>query len=863
MSLSHVFIAVERELDRDEKPLAILLDCSTKGLASPSYTFKTSLPLDGSSLSKTSLGESNTSIVRVSSEGSESPKGTLERYKVQADLDHDSICSQGSSFSSTSNLTQSPLTRKKLHKTQSHTNQRKILSQTHSKLSDPMLVGSFSQPTPTSVSPEHRMPKQKFSVGQFMEGVAKSLKSKRKPRPTSIYPEEDTIKVPSPHMSPLNSPTPNDSQFAISTVFHIYYSHAKNAQVYKSVLVSERSTAYEIVKQAMERYGMKFMDPSDFTLYEVIGRWESVADPNLINLESCLGIVGDSPTSSPARNLPLGPNTKIADGSSSNSGVQGKAPPAMEEFNVCYIRKLSSDEQPYAIQLFHLVPDGYTRRFELRSKDSDSTDQGKNGSFLPPTTPVFGATSHRKGVGRQNKLQTTKDSFDFPPQVAEGRGLVSPSNKVLPSSVPDLSLLDCSSPDSGVECLKGSRVSTKSSIASEQSDAGALNFGAYPIPTSCPFLLNLGSGKELLIYRILGDRLVIASSSSDSSSSDSVSSGTLSREDKLELAVPDVSGGKILCTISRELIAGTMKPRSRCLCEPGDTLEACPVSLNGQLLQSPVLLRPCDLIEVGERHTFMFQDHTQAHCFSSGSISRRWKPIPSESHSRSTSSSSSSASSPSPKRTGAIIASASSQPSSPRVRELKVAEERLTPAVPGSSEVVVINAGSGTLSSSTTTNHKPISTVKSQPRLLQDKKEPETKRKSRSKQRERCYSDSVSPKHTPSVAGSSYASSSLKHYRDKENSKLTAFPLDRKLMFSYTTSEEDRLLEMLITNLNPVETTFKLAPSFLLAMCIEYSLKCSGPAAASRLACKAVEHIQVAIWVSIATNQCVVTGFTP
>ena len=850
---------VERELDREEKPLEIILDCSTKGLASPSYTFKTSVPLDGI-INKTPLVVSSTSLVRASSEGSESPK-IVDHCKVQNEADHDSLCSYGSSLSGTSNPTQSPLTRQKLHKTVSYSQQQKrTLNQVHSKLSDPSLTGSFSQPTPPSLSPDQRAPsKQKSSVGQFMEGVAKSLRSKRKPRPTSIYPEADASKIPSSHTSPLNSPAPcnNDVHFPMSTVFHIYYSQAKNAQVYKSVLVSEQCTVYDVVKQAMERYGMKFMDPRDYILYEVIGRWESVADPNMINLESCLGILGDSPTSSPARNLPLGHNTKIADGSS--APTQGKAPPAMEEFNVCYTRELGNDEQPYTMQLFHLVPEGYTRRFELRSRSSAGPGKTKKDSMLPPTTPVFGGTSHRRGESRRNKIQL-ETSFEFPQTLGTGgeSGLVSPSNKVLPSSVPDLSLLDCSSPDSGVEFLKSSRVSTKSSVASEQSDAAAgTSFGAYPVPNSCPFLLNLGSGKDLLVYRLLGDRLILASTSLDSSSTESVSSGTQqSREDKLELAMPEVGGGKVLCSITRELIAGTMKPRFRCICDPGDVAELCPVFVNGQQLVSPMLLRPCDLIQIGERYMFMFQDHTQSHCVASGI--RRWKPISWESHSRSSSSSSaiSGGSSPSPKRTAAISASNLSQPSSPRVRELKVAEERLTPVIAGSSaEVVVINANV-----SATAKHKPVSSMKSQPGLLLDKKEPKTEYKVKNRQRGRCYSDSVSSKQvSPSVATTSYASSSLKTYRTS-SSRLTAFPLDRRLMFSYTTSEEDRLLSMLITELNPVNTTFKLAPSFLLAMCTEYSLKCSGTAAASRLACKIVEHIQVTIWVSLKSAHHWYTG---
>ena len=836
---------MERELEREEKPLEIILDCSTKGLASPSYTFKTSIPLDGT-VTKVPLVLSNTNLAQAPSEGSESPR-VVEHCKLQNEADRDSLCSYGSSLSGTSNPTQSPLTRKKLHKTYSHTPQpKKTLNQVHSKLSDPSLSGSFSQPTPPpSLSPDQRpLPKHKFStgaVGQFMEGVARSLKSKRKHRPASIYPEADSTKIPSSHTSPLNSPAPSNSDvhFPMSTVFHIYYSQAKNAQVYKSVLVSEQCTVFDVVKQAMERYGMKFMDPNDYMLYEVIGRWESVADPNTFNLESCLGILGDSPTSSPARSLPLGPNTKIADGSS--APTQGKAPPAMEEFNVCYTRELANDEQPYIMQLFHIVPSGYTRRFELRSRRSAGPGQTKKDSILPPTTPVFGGTSHRRGESRRNKIQL-ESSFEFPQTLGAGEsGLVSPSNKVFPSSVPDLSLLDCSSPDSGVEFLKNSRVSTK---ASEQSETGApASFGAYPVPNSCPFLLNLGTAKELLVYRLLGDRLVVASTSQDSSSTESVNSETQSREDKLELAMPEIGGGKVLCSITRELMTGTMKPRSRCICDPGDVAELCPVFVNGQQLLSPMLLRPCDLIQIGERYMFMFQDHSQSHCVASGI--RRWKPITWESHSRSSSSSSaiSGGSSPSPKRTATISASNLSQPSSPRVKQLKVAEERLTPAVAGSSaEVVVINTNS-----STTAKHNPIKSVKSQSGILQD---PRSDYKAKNRQRSRCYSDSVSSKQvSPSVATTSYASSSLKTYK-ASGSKLTAFPLDRRLMFSYTSSEEDRLLAMLITELCPVETTFKLAPSFLLAMCTEYSLKCSGTSAASRLACKIVEHIQVAIWVS-------------
>ena len=577
-----------------------MLDCSTKGLASPSFTFKTSisLALESSSLSKASLGlaTSSSSLGQRSSEGSESPKAM--DYLKTADADHDSLSSFNSATSATSNPIQSPRTSRQLSKTQSHASTKRMLNQVHSKLSDPLLVSPSSSLLTASPATDHKSPKPKFSVGHFVEGL---LKPKRKPQHTSVYPEGDAHNMPPPDTSPLASPVMDDGQFTMSTVFHIYYSHAKNAQVYKSVLISQDSTANEVVKQAMERYGMKFMDPSEFTLFEVIGRWESIANPNMRSLESCLGILGDSPTSSPARSLALGANTKISTNNGSSNSTQNKTAPAMEEFVVCYTRELQPGEQPYTIQCYHLVPDGYTRRFELRSKKSENNNQEKNDTSLPPTTPIFGATAHRKGASRRNKLHTLGDSFEYPEAPSgEGSthqgGLMSPG-KLLPSSVPDLTLLDCSSPDSGVELQKDSRVSTKSSITSEQSDNGQTtashSCGLYPIPNSCPFLLNLSAtrpGKDLLAYQLLGDRLVLIGSSTDSTSSDQAATSPHTRDDQIELTVPEACSGKLLCSITREAVPDADRPTSRCLLAPGDTSEPHSVLLNSLYLNTNITI---------------------------------------------------------------------------------------------------------------------------------------------------------------------------------------------------------------------------------------------------------------------------------
>ena len=84
----------------------------------------------------------------------------------------------------------------------------------------------------------------------------------------------------------------------------------------------------------------------------------------------------------------------------------------------------------------------------------------------------------------------------------------------------------------------------------------------------------------------------------------------------------------------------------------------------------------------------------------------------------------------------------------------------------------------------------------------------------------------------------------------RASSSASSIPSDRKLMFSFHPNEVDELLSYLISRQDPQFTSCKLAPAYILAMCVEYSLRCDGPLGTGRFVKKVVDHIQEVVWVS-------------
>ena len=218
--------------------------------------------------------------------------------------------------------------------------------------------------------------------------------------PMSPEDEEATVKV-----SSLISPLPVERRFTMSSIMHIYYTDARKAQIYKSVLVSQKASARDVISQALERFHMTFQDPRDFSLFEVIGCWQDVSQSLQGEAEMDPGSTASLTNLSVASGL-LAPRPAVT---------------SVEEFVVCYSRELGPEESPYNLQFYFNIQEGYSRRFELchrkrrshtRSKSREPREhkESKLGTSTPKKlswastaeveyrgdSPLFGDTSHRR-----------------------------------------------------------------------------------------------------------------------------------------------------------------------------------------------------------------------------------------------------------------------------------------------------------------------------------------------------------------------------------------------------------------------------------------------------------------------------------
>lgn len=142
---------------------------------------------------------------------------------------------------------------------------------------------------------------------------------------------------------------------------------------YKSVLASCRSTVQELVKQAIERFGLPVTDCKKFVLCDVVGNYERSNDvqPN--------GLINHT-------------------------------------WQRTFVRILSDRDKPLLLQKFWKPIDGYSRRYELheRSRVTDLTDDddtsGLNhnarkiliSKLRPGAIPLFDVTSWERDTNRLN-----------------------------------------------------------------------------------------------------------------------------------------------------------------------------------------------------------------------------------------------------------------------------------------------------------------------------------------------------------------------------------------------------------------------------------------------------------------------------
>ena len=149
---------------------------------------------------------------------------------------------------------------------------------------------------------------------------------------------------------------------------------------YKSVLASCRSTAQELVKQALERYGLSKTDYTKFVLCDVVGRYD------------CTETI------------------------SSSTGSSQDCKMDSNKWEPMYATVLSDNDRPLMLQQFWRPTDGYLRRYELRQRayvpaDNDADDtSGLNDNarkiliskLRPGAIPLFDASTMSQDSTRLN-----------------------------------------------------------------------------------------------------------------------------------------------------------------------------------------------------------------------------------------------------------------------------------------------------------------------------------------------------------------------------------------------------------------------------------------------------------------------------
>ena len=938
---------MERVLEDNDKPLEIALECSTKGLASPKFLFRPALdPLaPESSVShrmRTSgftsyvgalTAQSNPNLAVTTSTANQSPHllTSLDHHHwISTDGEQNSLYSADSYNS----LSSGGRSARRMHhmsksvpaleeKPNSSPQRRKLvpmLSDNSEHDTSPTSTVQFLQPPSagdSSPSTNHKMTRAKNSVGNLFTRslrVHKKLKTKGKPK-LSLHNGSATGSHGSLHMSPLSreereasaklsnlaSPLPADRRLTMSTVMHIHYKDSSDALIYKSLLVSQKAKAREVVLEALKRFDLTMVDPKDFSLFEVVGCWQDVSQSVENETSVNMGTTGLNLSNMSLLSIPRPAVTSI------------------EEFVVCYSRAIAPNECPYNLQFYFSTQDGYTRRFELRQRErrmharmisrshaaldvkEDDIQQltmentpkrlswANTELFCKEGSPIFGDTSHRKRSKRHNKVsdqvnstvlegsETEEDILDE----VKVRDRVGGVNGKVTSRVKPVDEIDAaevgtpqhrqvllsatsSSPDSGVVSFSKDKKPRHNStdVSSTTTDqhlpeSASLHTTTPTHSTLSPpltelvkmkFLLNLKlqvPEKELLIQPLEARTVHITGGGGSSVSDEPVGN---SSAQCVQLHHPALlSDARPLCSLQLQTKLGdtSFSQQADKVYVLHQTHPDHSIHLNGNLVVEPTPLCHGDLISLYKKsYLFLFQDYSSLSLQSSQQY--KWRPQLNNHVAPSS-----------------PILLSTPPPSSPIVKEM----QPMTKSTPNHdavfsqpSPVVTSTDLPGSHSDVACQTPTPIQgrryTVPDGVHLGEDLGQRASSAESLP---HRTGSDST-PVQT--IAFNSLKPHNKSHHRShhqhshlsSSNSSLSSLASSspsRKSLFSFDLSEEAELLRYLVTELDVSNVSCCLGPSLLLAMCTEYCNKCHGPATASRFMQKMVDSLQEVVWVSM------------
>uniref|UniRef100_A0A1A7X1P1 Rap GTPase interactor n=3 Tax=Iconisemion striatum TaxID=60296 RepID=A0A1A7X1P1_9TELE len=363
---------------------------------------------------------------------------------------------------------------------------------------------------------------------------------------------------------PPDDPSELSNQITAPGILKIFGNDICEGAHYKSVLATTHSSAKELIKEALERYGLSKEEVQSYVLCDTIGSIDN------------------------------------------------------HQWRTEGIRVVGDHEKPLLLQSLWKPREGLVRRFEIQprrsieekvSKEKDTITAGINAQArkLQKSRSRVTSTLLERTVGRSHKLWRSKSEMDLlddepehvshcespssaPAQSCEHLKESPEQNHIHSTAAP-------SEGDGGSEdktetlCVsRGEREEEESEREeTESSDDNTTQYSIHP-PNDCPYLLLLQGcslAQDFIIYLLAAPLVVIGQHRA--------------QEDKPKVDIP--------------LFAGDICPKHCSFHRPivGGPVVLCPqreagVTRNGEVLRDPVQLSPGDVIGVGRHYLFLFRD---------------------------------------------------------------------------------------------------------------------------------------------------------------------------------------------------------------------------------------------------------------
>uniref|UniRef100_A0A1A8LER6 Rap GTPase interactor n=1 Tax=Nothobranchius pienaari TaxID=704102 RepID=A0A1A8LER6_9TELE len=375
------------------------------------------------------------------------------------------------------------------------------------------------------------------------------------------------VSTPAP---PPNDPSELSNQITAPGILKIFGNDICEGAHYKSVLATTHSSAKELVKEALERYGLSKEEVQSYVLCDSVGSIDE------------------------------------------------------HQWRTEGVRVVGDHEKPLLLQSLWKPREGLVRRFEIQprrsieekvSKEKDTITAGINAQArkLQKSRSRVTSTLLERTVGRGHRLWRSKSEMDLLDDEPENDSHAR-DHCENPSSAPAQSCehlevgpeqnhihgtVTHSEGDGGSEattedlCVsrpRGEREEEESEREeTESSDDNTTQYSIHP-PNDCPYLLLLQGcslAQDFIIY-LLAAPLVVTGQHR-------------AHEDKPKVDIPLYAGDicPTHCSFHRPTVGGPVV-----LCPQRDA----GVTRNGEVLRNPVQLSPGDVIGLGRHYLFLFRD---------------------------------------------------------------------------------------------------------------------------------------------------------------------------------------------------------------------------------------------------------------